>query len=224
MGIKQTDIKSFYEPESEGFIYDTARSFLKRHSNPQFLLGQLKELLAQGQTGPCCDMIQLIIRENHELADFNSIYILRAQVAIEMGEEHGEVLAWLQQARLSEKTIEPIEPWDQFVEAQLALKEGDYELGQKVLEVLFNFSGVSTYAKLELAQHLFWKNINVERAVQILEEVTYERPAFIKAWSSLGYAYSRLGDKEKAQEAFGQCIELDSDPKRIEVYKQLIAS
>ncbi len=224
MGIKQTDINSFNEPESEGFIHDTARSFLKRHSDPNFLLGQLKSLLAQGQIGPCCDMIQLIIRENHKLSDYASIYILRAQVAIEMGEEQGEVLAWLQQAQLCKKAVETLEPWNQLIEAKLALKEGDYNLGQKMLEVLSNFQDIGIYAKLELAQHLFWKNINVDRAITLLEDITFERPTFIKAWSCLGYAYNRIDEKEKAQESFGHCIELDSNPKRIEIYKQLIAS
>ncbi len=224
MGIKQSDINAFNEPESQGFIFDTARSFLKRHSNPEFLLGQLKALLAEGQTEPCCDMIQLIIRENHELADYNSIYLLRAQVALERGDDQGEVLAWLQQARMCAKQVESVEPWDQLIEGKLALKEGDYQHGQKVLEVLQNFEQVATYAKMELAHHLFWRNINPTRAILLLEEVTYERPGYVQAWSCLGYAYGRLGDKEKAQEAFGHCIELDSNPNRIKIYKQLIAS
>ena len=93
MGIKQTDILSYLEPESLGFHYDTARSFLKRHSNPESLLSQLKGLISRGQLDACRDMIQLIIREGHSLADSSDIYLLRAEVAYLKGENRGEILA-----------------------------------------------------------------------------------------------------------------------------------
>ena len=103
MGIKQTNIMSYIEPESMGFHHDTARSFLKRHSNPESLLLQLKNLLSKGQLEACRDLIQLIIREGHVLADQSEIYLLRAEVAYLEAENKGEIMAWVQQAKLCDK-------------------------------------------------------------------------------------------------------------------------
>ena len=224
MGIKQTDIESFLEPESQGFLYDTARSFLKRHSNPDSLMSQLKGLWINGQLDPCRDMIQLIIREGHILADKSDLYLLRARIAYEESESIGEVMAWIQQAKICEPDCKKAQVWDQLVKARIALNEADYENGQLILEELIEDSEVMYMARYELAHHLFWKNLNIKRSVDLLENVTLQRPGFIKAWSCLGYAYNRMNMKAKAQQAFGHCIELDTNPERIKVYKQQIAS
>ena len=161
MGIKQTDILSYIEPDSLGFHYDTARSFLKRHSNPESLLVQLKNLISRGQLDSCRDMIQLIIREGHSLADSSEIYLLRAEVAYLQGENRGEILAWVQQAKLSEDLSQKIVQWDELVYAQTALNEGDYVNGQLMLEKLIESDVVGHLAQFELAQHLFWKNLDL---------------------------------------------------------------
>ena len=224
LGIKQTNIKSFLEPESTGFLYDTARSFLKRHSNPDSLLGQLKSLLRQGQLETCKDFIQLIIREGHSLADSSSTYLLRAQIAYEQAENKAEIMAWVQQAKLCKSLSSEIICWDNLIHGQLAISEGDYFNGQIVLEELLENSDIGHLAQYELAQHLFWRNLDSQRAVALLEEVTQQRPEFIKAWSCLGFAYNKFGLKTKAQQAFGHCIELDSNPERLKLYQQQLAS
>ncbi len=224
MGIKQTDIMSFIEPESSGFYYDTARSFLKRHSNPESLMLQLKTMLSQGHLHGCRDLIQLIIRESHVLAEQSELYLLRAEVSYLEGDPMGDVMAWIQQAKLSEKLSPKVISWDELVYAQVAFSEGDYVNGQLILEKLMDNPDVGHFAKFELGYHLFWKNLDAERALQLLEEVTLEYPEFIKAWSCLGFAYNKFGMKTKAQEAFSQCIELDSDPERLKLYKQQLAS
>lgn len=224
MGIKQTNILSFIEPDSSGFYYDTARSFLKRHSDPQSLLGQIKSLLAQGQADACHDMIQLIIREGHVLADSSDIYLLRAELAYLRADNKGEILAWVQQAKLCENLSQSIIAWDELIYAQIALAEGDYVNGQLILEKLCENQEVGHLAQFELAQHLFWKNLDCDRAVTLLQEVTKMVPEFIKAWACLGFAYNKFGMKSKAQQAFGHCIELDSNPERLKIYKQQIAS
>lgn len=224
MGIKQTDIESFLEPESQGFIYDTARSFLKRHSNPDSLMSQLKNIWAQGQLIPCRDMIQLILREGHSLGDRAELYLLRARISYEEGEALGEVMSWIQQAKICNKNSSELKVWNKLIKARIAMNEGDPTNGQKILEDLIEKSEVMHLARYELAHHLFWRNLNIARATDLLENVTLERPTFVKAWSCLGYAYNRLNLKTKAQLAFGQCIELDTNPDRIKVYKQQIAS
>lgn len=224
MGIKQTDIMSFIEPESSGFHYDTARSFLKRHSNPESLMLQLKSLLSKGQLESCRDLIQLIIREGHVLADHSETYLLRAEVAYLKADNKGEIMAWVQQAKLCDTLSPAIVKWDELVYATTAISEGDYVNGQLILEKLMESDDVAHLAQLELAHHLFWKNVDSERALELLKDLTDAYPEFIKAWSSLGFAYNKFGMKELAQEAFAHCIELDSDPERVKIYKQQLAS
>ena len=224
MGIKQTNINAFIEPESTGFHYDTARSFLKRHSNPESLLLQLKNLLSQGQLDSCRDLIQLIIREGHVLADQSEIYLLRAEVAYLQADNKGEIMAWVQQAKLCDTLSPSIVNWDELVYATTALAEGDYVNGQLILEKLMDCEHVAHLAQFELAHHLFWKNVDSERALDLLKDLTEAYPEFIKGWSSLGFAYNKFGMKELAQEAFAHCIELDSDPERLKLYKQQLAS
>lgn len=224
MGIKQTDVTSFLEPESTGFIYDTARSFLKRHSNPESLLGQLKCLVGSGQISTCKDLIQMIIREGHSLADHSETYLLRAQIAFEQSENLGEVMAWIQQAKLCSNLSSDITHWDELMFGMTALKEGDYKKGESVLEQLTETPSVAIIAKYKLAHHLFWKSINTEKALFILEEVAHNRPEFVQAWSCLGFVYNKLSMKEKAQEAFMKCLEFETNPEKIQFYKQQLAS
>lgn len=224
MGIKQTDIMSFIEPESSGFHYDTARSFLKRHANPNSLLAQLQSLLSKGQTDACRDLIQLIIREGHVLADSSDIYLLRAEVAYLDAENKGEIMAWIQQAKLCKNLNADIIKWDELIYAQTALAEGEYVNGQLILEKLMDNERVGHLAQYELAHHLFWKNLDPERALMLLEELAKDFPDFIKVWSNLGFAYNKYGMKAKAQQAFAHCLELDSNPERLKLYKQQLAS
>lgn len=224
MGIKQTDIMSLIEPESSGFYYDTARSFLKRHSNPESLLVQLKSMLSQGHLDGCRDLIQLILREGHVLADNSDIFLLRAEVASLEGDNKGEVMAWVQQAKFCKQLTQNVIAWDELIYAQTALADGDYVNGQLILEKLIENPVISHIAQYELAYHLFWKNLDSERAISLLEGLTKDFPEFVKAWSCLGFAYNRFGMKAKAQEAFAQCLELDSDPERVKIYKQQLAS
>lgn len=224
MGIKQTDIMSFIEPESSGFYYETARSFLKRHSNPDSLLSQLKGLLLKGDLDTCRDMIQLIIREGHELAERSVIYLLRAEVAYLKNDGLGEIMAWVQQAKHSAKLCDSVVRWDELMHAKTLLREGDYVNGQLILEKLIEDESVGHLAQLELAYHLFWKNLDCQRSLTLLEELTTDYPSFLQAWNCIGFVYNRFGMKAKAQEAFGNCIELDSNPERIKIYRQQLAS
>lgn len=185
---------------------------------------QLKTLFAQGSLSSCRDLIQLIIREGHVLADGSEIYLLRAQVSYLQADNRGEVMAWVQQAKLCENLSPTIIQWDELVYATTALAEGDYINGQLILEKLVEDPNIGHLAQFELAQHLFWKNIDPERALVLLEETTKDFPQFIKAWSCLGFAYNKYGMKEKAQMAFAQCLEIDSCPERTKIYKQQLAS
>lgn len=185
---------------------------------------QLKSMLAQGHLDGCRDLIQLIIREGHVLADSSDVYLMRAEVAVLQGDPKGEVMAWVQQGKLCENLSTEVIAWDELIYGQNAIAEGDYVNGQLILEKLIENKNVGHLAQFELAYHLFWKNLDVERALTLLEEVTHDFPEFIKAWSCLGFAYNKFGMKTKAQEAFSHCIELDSDPERLKFYKSQLAS
>jgi tetratricopeptide (TPR) repeat protein len=225
MGIKQTDIHTFLEPNSLGFYYESARSFLNRHADPNVLLAQLKTMLRQGQLGACHDLIQLVLREGHDLGDHSALYLLRAEVAYFRGENLGEVMAWVQQARLCPVSNDELDLWEKLNQATTALKEGDAIQGQIDMEQLIADEGVVSHlAQFELSYHLFWKNIDAERALQMLSELTKEHPEFLQAWSCLGFAYNKFGMKIRAQQAFAQCLELDSNPDRLKIYKQQLAS
>lgn len=224
MGIKQTDIMSFLEPVSQGFVYDTARSFLKRHKNNESLLSQLKSLIAQGQHSSCSDLIDLIINEGHSLADYSQIYLLRAQIAFHSSDNFNEATEWVKQSKLCQKLDEEIHHWDSLHQGITAFKEGDYQLGEKVLSSLLEIESVGWIAQYKLAYHLFWKNINGEVALHLLEDLTKTKSEFVKAWSCLGFVYNKSGQKEKAQTAFSRCLEKETNPDRIEFYKQQLAS
>jgi predicted Zn-dependent protease len=224
MGIKQTDVRAFIEPESTGFIYQTARSFLNRHSDPEMLLVQLKGLLAQGQLGSCRDLIQLIIKENHSLSDDCRIYFLRAQVAFESCEDFQEIEAWIEQGQLTPKRNPDSQEWAALYNALIDLKEGDYNSGTQSLQNLLEKDSVKQIAQYALAHHLFWKNIDPKKALEIIEDLCEQRPGFVKAWSLLGFVANRLGFKEKAQEAFAQCLKHETNPDKILFYRQQLAS
>ena len=63
MNDQEKTIADYLEPECTGFIYNTARSFLRRHSNSNSLLTQLQGLFEKGEYESCKDMIQLICEE-----------------------------------------------------------------------------------------------------------------------------------------------------------------
>ncbi len=224
MGIKQTDHRSFIEPESTGFINDTARSFLKRHSDPKSLLSQLKNLFHQGEYSSCVDLIQLIIRENHTLSDRYELYVLRAQLAFTSSDSLEEVSSWIKQASLCNDATKSLESWTKFISASLALKEGDYSLGENLLKELLSDEAVGMLAQYHLSYHLFWRNIDPEQSLFLLEELTHQHPELIKAWSCLGFVYNRLGLQDKAQSAFSYCLSRETNPNKIQLYKQQLVS
>lgn len=224
MGIKQTDISLFLEPQSQGFIHDTARSFLKRHKNNESLLAQLKDLYIQGQYSSCSDLIDLIISEGHSISESSDIYLLRAQIDFHQTDNFLAANDWLKQAKLCAKPSVEIQDWDNLKEGISAFAEGDYELGERTLSALVGTDAVGWIAQYRLAYHLFWKNINAEKAMFLLEDLTKQKPEFVKAWSCLGFVYNKMGLKEKAQIAFSRCLEKETNPDRIEFYKQQLAS
>ncbi len=224
MGIKQTDHRSYIEPESTGFINDTARSFLKRHSNPKSLLSQLKNLFLAGEYTSCEDLIQLIIREGHELADQSEFYLLRAQLAFSLSDSMEEVMAWFKQAQLCNDSDQALNSWIKLNSALLALKEGDYKTGEGALRELLSDEQVSMMAQYHLSYHLFWRNIDPEQSLFLLEELCHQHPELLKAWSCLGFVYNRLGLQEKAQSAFSHCLSRETNPTKIQLYKQQLVS
>lgn len=225
MGIKQAnDIASFLESESVGFVYDTARSFLKRHSNPESLLGQLKNLFIGGEIHSCKDMIQLIMEERHPLADHSDLLLLRAEIAFEESDQITEVSDWVKQAELCSKPSAALNDWKNLLKAKSALKEGDYELGQDILFSLLDSPHINELAAYSLAHHLFWKNLDTQFAQELLEDLVSKRPQFVKAWACLGFVYNKQQFRDKAQLAFSQCLEFEKNPEKIKFYKQQFAS
>lgn len=226
MGIKQTDgLAPFIEPESQGFISDTARSFLKRHSNPKALLAQLKQLYRRGEYVTCEDLIQLIVRESHDLADDPELYLLRAQLAFCQNENEEEMLDWIQQATWCTKAENhAVEAWCFLVRALKDLKDGDYSSAEELLKMLVAQEDVGTVAQYYLAYHYFWKNIDLEQSLFLLEELCHQNKELVKAWSCLGFVYNRLGLQQKAQMAFSHCLQHETNPEKIELYKQQLVS
>ena len=224
MAIKENDILSYIDPPSDGIIGETALSFIKRYKNKDALMAQLRGLVHKGEFATCESLIQLILAGGEELSDSAELYLMQARIAYQSNEPTETVESWVKQAQMTLQGEATIQPWNQLLVGIKALKEGDYDNGVKLLEGLFDDDQVGVKARFEVAYHLFWRNINREGALILLEEIVKERPSFIRAWSCLGFVYNRLGEKHKAQEAFGHCIALDSHPERIKVYKQQIAS
>jgi tetratricopeptide (TPR) repeat protein len=224
MGINTGELAEYLKPDTNGFIYSSAKSFLNRHANPESLFAQLKSLLFQGELTSCHDLIQLILREGHPLSSYPEVYLLRAQIAFEQGENLGEVMSWVQQARLCDISSNDLLYWDQMMNGILCLKEGDYLRGEEILSSLFGEESVSTIARYSLANHYFWKSRDDKMALSILEELTHERPSFILAKSCLGFLYNKLGMKEKAQIAFAYCLRFETNPEKIKLFKEQLAS
>ena len=97
-------------------------------------------------------------------------------------------------------------------------------MGEDLLNTLTKSEEVGALAQYTLAHHLFWKNRNTELALDLLENLVQELPQFTKAWACLGFVYNKVGNKEKAQQAFGECLALENNPEKIRFYKQQIAS
>jgi len=69
-------------------------------------------------------------------------------------------------------------------------------------------------ARNDLAVQLFYGN-ELERAAQLLEEATRERPDFVEAWNNLAMVYSALNRTGKAVDAFSKAAALA--PDRVEL-------
>ena len=203
-----------------------AESFLFSQNDSKSLLYHLKSLLHKGDLGSCQELIELIMDHGHPLADDVSVCLIGLQVSFEKSESIEEMFAWLEQARLcGGRQSNELLIWEVFIHALLALKEGDYEKGQKALEALvIEDSSVALLAKYRLAYHLFWKNIDIRGACRILEEVCQNRRGFMKAWCCLGFVYKKMGLKIKAHEVFSHCLLYETDKKRRQFYKRQLAS
>ena len=181
-------------------------------------------MLARGELSGCKDLIQLIIREAHSLSDDCRVYLLRAQVAFEECEDFGEVKAWVEQAQFCKGHQPDSDEWNSLFQALNDLQEGDYTNGRQRLTELLDKDSVKQVAQYSLAHHLFWKNEDPQYALQLIEELCEQRPGFVKAWSLLGFICNRVGFKERAQEAFANCLKHETNPEKIEFYRQQLAS
>ena len=232
---KRSPTRTSYEVSAvnfrpRGFAEKSSSLFLSQH-NSESILYHLKDLLHKGDMDSCEDLIQLIIAHGHPLAEDVSIYLVGVQVVFEQSESMEEMFAWLEQAKLHGTKVhgdlqsKDLFLWEIFIHTLLALREGAYKKGQSVLETLIHEESVAVIAKYKLAYHLFWKNIDVERACHILEEVCENRQGFIKAWCCLGFVYKKMGLTEKAHETFSHCLSLHkTDAERRKFYKQQLAS
>ena len=190
------------------------------------LLSQLKDLLSRGEVENCHKQIQSMIHQDHPLVHQPFFYLVQAQVSLELFESIDETIALLKKAgsnpdpRIRRKLL----AWNTLIHAIFALKEGDYQKGEKALEILMNEESVASVAKYKLAYHLFWKNIDEKRSCQMFEQICEQRPGLVKAWSCLGFIYNKMGLKEKSQRAFVHCLQRESNPKRREFFKQQLVS
>ena len=143
-----------------------------------------------------------------------------------MFESMDETIAWLKKARSNPDSgiRRKLLAWNTLIHAIFALKEGDYQKGEQVLEILMDEESVASIAKYKLAYHLFWKNIDEKRSCQMFEQICEQRPGLLKAWTCLGFIYNKMGLKEKAQRAFVHCLQRESNPERREFFKQQLAS
>ncbi|MCB0377947.1 MAG: hypothetical protein KDD33_05595 [Bdellovibrionales bacterium] len=187
-------------------------------------MGQLKSLFASGEWSTCEDLIDLIISEQHDLIEDPQLFLLGAQVEFFKSEDIQKCCPWVKQAALNDPAHPEVIEWVRLLEAYQWLSEGDYQRGQRALQTLTYASVVESEARFILAHHLFWKNIDGARAIDLLEEVVLDHPNMNKAWACLGFAYNRSGFRSKAQEAFGICLQNETDPDKVALYKQQLAS
>ena len=221
---KSNSATAFLQPVNEGFIYDTARSFLQRHADPKSLLGQIERLFELGDSTQCLGLIQLLFEERHVLSESPKLLSLRAKIAFEESDSIDECRDWVEQIRLNNGRTPVLKSWNKLLEGTQLLREGDYGTGSKILSSILDDSLVGLYSTYILAHHLFWKENNIEGALAYLKLITKERPYFVKAWACLGFVYNRLGNKTLSQEAFNQCLQLERNPTKIAFYKQQLAS
>ena len=210
--------------ECSGFINETSRSFLRRHSNSDSLLGQLKALYLKGCHQACKDLIQLICEEQHPLCESADLFVLRSKIALEENQTLKEVNVWLTQARLNESSSGELLEMDALVRCQRDLQDGVYEDGTAGLLELFESRHIGFLASFLLGRHLLWKSQNVPLSIFYLEGAVQTKPHLKNAWEALGFAYNRDGQREPAQAAFAKCIELETDLEKLSFYRQQLAS
>ena len=206
------------------FVEKSVRSFLKRHQSPKSLLSQLHELYRQGAHDSCLHLIQVICEIQHPLCESAEMYVLGAKIAFEEDEDMAEVESWLLQAELNDPSSPACFDFSLLINALKKLKDGLYSEASQDLLGLVDSDEVSFLASYLLGRHFLWKSQETGLSIYHLETALQSKPNFKKAWEAAGFAYNREGQQDLANLAFSKCIELESDPDKIEFYRQHLAS
>ena len=149
--------------------------------------------------------------------------LIRAQMAFEEEESIAETCTWLAQAELNNKKCPKTKLYKEVLKARQCLKDGLYQEGERQLVGLLD-SEYQAHAAFILGEHLFWRSPSTEEAVALLKIAVQDRPGFVKAWATMGFAYNKMGLKDKAQQSFSQCLEFEKDPERLAFYREQLAS
>lgn len=214
----------YFKHSDNPFVEKSVRSFLERHQDPKSLLSQIYELYRQGAHDSCLHLIQMICEVQHPLYEAAEIYILGAKIAFEEDEDLAEVESWLMQGELNDPSAPACFDFSFLITALKKLKDGMYSEASQDLLGLVDSPDVGFLASYLLGRHFLWKSQEIGLSIYHLETALQSKPNFKKAWEAAGFAYNREGQKDLAKKAFSKCIELESDPDKIEFYRQHLAS
>jgi len=221
---RSSKVATYLTKECSGFVSTTTRSFLKRHADPTVLLGQLKSLYKKGEHSTCSDLIQWICEEMHPLSTASELFLLRAQIAWEDETGLNPAKTWLKQALLNNPDCQQSKAFSDLLDIQDDLADGLYQESMERLKTHLENTTTEMFAHFLIGRHLLLKTQNVSTSIFHLESALQLKPAFKKCWEALGFAFNRSGQKVAAQKAFARCIELETNPEKVNFYKQQLAS
>jgi len=206
------------------FIEKSVRSFLERHKNSRSLISQINELYRQGAHDSCLHLIEVICEMQHPLCETAELYVLGAKIAFEEDDDLSEVESWLMQGELNDPSSPACFDLSYFLSSLRKLKDGLYSESTQDLLGLVDSTEVGFLSSYLLGRHFLWKSQETQLAIYHLQTALQSKPNFKKALEAIGFAYNREGQTELASAAFSKCIELETDPDKIEFYRQHLAS
>lgn len=198
--------------------------FIRNHTSPEQLLSQVKVLFAQGQLHEAHHIVECIVDNFNPLIASADLFTLHAKIYIELFGFNVHAQCAIEQALMIEPNHEEALGLKKLSSLHEELRDGLYDTAEESLRRLIESEPLNVYAKYVLANHFFWKNGPQSEAVILLESAVKQRPTFLKSWLCLAMAYKKSQEMTKAEMAFQECLELDTNVSNQEFYKKHLQS
>lgn len=198
--------------------------FVRNHKSPDHLIEQLQTLYYLGHVEEFLHLADCVLEVQNPLVGESSFFETYAKALVEIQGFSTETHCAVNQAMMLNAQSVPAMKLHTLCLWKEMLKDGLYSEVETTIEAHLVKEPQDLLAAYLLAHHLFWKNRNEERAIELLESIVERRPSFLKAWLDLGMAYKKSRKSEKAQNAFKTCLDLDTNEQNCEQYERHLQS